>query len=191
MTEIILASSSVYRAQLLARLGHEFTQITPDIDETQQHGESAQDLVKRLAEQKARAISAQNTTSLVIGSDQVCTFDNQVCGKPHTKSNAFKQLRSFSSNSVEFYTALCVLTPDGKCFQHTDVTEVKFRSLSDEEIMRYIDKELPLDCAGAFKVESLGLSLFSAVGSTDPSALMGLPLIKLAEFLRLSGYQVP
>ncbi len=190
-TPLLLASSSVYRAELLARLGLDFIQVDPNIDESQQAGEPVKSLVLRLAEQKARAVVIQNPASTVIGSDQVCTFANQLCGKPHTVANAIRQLQTFSNNSVEFFTALCVISADGQCYQDVDRTVVKFRTLNLKEIQRYIEKEQPLNCAGSFKVESLGLSLFKSVETKDPSALIGLPLIKLSAFLRQAGYQIP
>ena len=127
----------------------------------------------------------------MIGSDQVCTSNGKVYGKPGSAANAIKQLQFFSNKRVEFYTALCVLSPRGERLTHTDLTTVDFRQLTLQEIERYVQKEQPLNCAGSFKVESLGLSLFDSVNSKDPSALMGLPLIALCDFLRQVGYQLP
>ncbi len=191
MNELILASSSRYRAESLRRFNVPFVAINPDIDETQQAGESPQQLVVRLAEEKARAVSQNHPQTTVIGSDQVCSFAGKTCGKPHTKDNAVKQLQLFSDNCIDFFTGLCVITADGAVMTHVDHTVVEFRRLQTEEINRYVDTEQPLDCAGSFKTESLGLSLFKSIHSSDPSALIGLPLIKLGSYLRMAGYAIP
>ncbi|TDR19612.1 Maf family protein [Marinicella litoralis] len=188
---IVLASSSVYRQQQLQSLGLKFVAMAPDINEVAKAKELPEPLAARLACEKAQKIKALHPASCVIGSDQVCTFDGQAYGKPGGVERAIEQLQTFSNNCVEFFTALCVLSPAGEKYGYIDRTVVNFRTLNDAEILRYIEKEMPLNCAGAFKVESLGLSLFTSVTTTDPSALMGLPLIKLGEFLRLSGYQIP
>ena len=188
---IILASGSIYRKQQLLSLGIQFTVQSPGVDETADIDETPEQLAQRLAIAKASKVKAHNPATCVIGSDQVCAFGQQVYGKPGTAEQAIKQLETFSNNCVEFFTALCVLNDTGQPLVHVDVTQVKFRALSTQEIKRYIEIEQPLDCAGSFKVESLGLSLFESVSSEDPSALMGLPLIKLCEYLRFSGYQIP
>lgn len=188
---ILLASSSVYRKQQLRSIGLAFDAISPSINESPQDNEAPEDLARRLAIEKAMKVKRQNLGATVIGSDQVCAFDGQIFGKPGSADTAQKQLLNFSNNTVEFFTALCVLKNEIEPLVYVDKTTVKFRSLSLEEIDRYIGIEQPLNCAGSFKVESLGLSLFESVESTDPSALMGLPLIKLCQFLRHSGYQIP
>jgi len=188
---LILASGSQYRQLQLRHLGIDFKCMSSDVDENPLLDESAKELAERLAKDKALKVQSKHPDACVIGADQVCTFGAQIFGKPRNHANAVKQLQLFSDNCVEFLTALCVLTPDGDIYHHIDSTWIEFRSLALNEINRYIIKEQPLDCAGAFKVESLGLSLFKSVESKDPSALMGLPLIKLSEFLRLSGYQIP
>ncbi len=188
---VILASSSIYRQRQLQSLGLDFTAITPEVDESAQANESPEAMAARLAYAKAQTVKNMRPTACVIGSDQVCAFGGQIFGKPGTSARAVEQLQAFSNNSVMFFTALCVLTPTGQSYTHVDTTVVKFRALSQTEIQRYIEQEMPLNCAGSFKVESLGLSLFTSVESSDPSALLGLPLIKLCEFLRLSGFQIP
>lgn len=191
MSELILASSSKYRNQLLQRLQIPFNSQSPAIDETPLLGESPQDLVMRLSVEKAQAVAAGYPEAIVIGSDQVAVLGHHILGKPLTVAKAREQLQSFSDKRVEFFTGLCVLVPNGPVLSHVDQTVVRFRSLQPEEIQRYVDMEQPLDCAGGFKVESLGLSLFKAVESKDPSALMGLPLIALSGFLRQAGLKVP
>lgn len=188
---LILASGSKYRKQQLETLGLTFLTYSPQIDETAHEMEMAADLTERLATEKAFKIKQQHPVSCVIGSDQVCVFNNQIFGKPGNKKQAIKQLQTFSNQIVQFYTALCVIGAEGQQFKYVDLTTVYFRQLTVEEIGRYIEKEQPLNCAGSFKVESLGLSLFKSVESSDPSALIGLPLIKLCEFLRYTGIELP
>ena len=188
---IILASGSVYRQQQLQTLGLKFDVMPAAVDETALANEKPAQLSRRLAEAKAMKIKSQNPTACVIGSDQVCAFGQQVFGKPGTAEQATQQLQIFSNNCIEFFTALCVLNASGQPLVHVDITRVKFRELTNLEIKRYIEIEQPFDCAGSFKVESLGLSLFESVRSDDPSALMGLPLIKLCEFLRACGHPMP
>ena len=188
---IILASSSVYRKQQLDALGLVYTAVIPDVDERVKPNETADELVLRLAISKAKKIKAQSKVACMIGADQVCVFAGDIYGKPGNRENAINQLQKFSDNSVEFLTAVSVIDSAGEVHTHVDQTVVQFRVLTPQEINRYIDKEKPFDCAGSFKVEALGLSLFESVVSNDPSALMGLPLIKLSEYLRMSGYQIP
>ena len=188
---IILASSSIYRKKQLQSLRLAFTVSKPAIDESVKPNELPEHLTARLAIEKAEKIKADFPTAVVIGSDQVCTFKDQIYGKPGSEENAAKQLQAFSNNCIEFFTALCVLSNTSPPLVYVDKTTVKFRALTQSEIKRYIEVEQPLDCAGSFKVESLGLSLFESVTSNDPSALLGLPLIKLCEFLRTIGYELP
>ncbi len=189
--QLILASSSSYRRAQLSSLKLDFIAISPDLDESPQPNETVHDLVKRLAVSKAQIIKRQAPDACVIGADQLCTMDGEVFGKPHVRDQAIKQLLTFADQQVEFLTALAVITVTGEVLSYTDITRVQFRPLTRAEVCRYVDLEQPFDCAGSFKVESLGSSLFQAVHSTDPSALMGLPLIKLCEFLRHAGYQIP
>jgi len=188
---IVLASSSVFRKRQMESLGLTFSVSSPETDESAKINETPEQLTQRLALAKAQKVKREYPLACVIGSDQVCALDGRIYGKPGHVVKAEQQLKAFSNNCIEFFTALSVLSPEGQCYQHLDRTRVKFRSLGVAEIKRYIAKEQPLNCAGSFKVESLGLSLFESVESTDPSALMGLPLIKLCAFLRLSGYQIP
>jgi len=189
---LILASSSKYRKMLLQRFGTPFVCASPDIDETAADNESPSDLVGRLALQKAEAISEQHPQSIVIGSDQMAVFDGQMVGKPGTHHAATKQLSSFSGQVVEFLTAVSVVCrQSGFSEQYTDRTRVCFRTLQDEEIDRYLEQEEPYDCAGAFKAESLGIVLFERIISEDPTALIGLPLIRTAAMLRRAGLPLP
>lgn len=185
---LYLASTSVYRKALLEKLTPNFQTAKPDVDETPTADESPEALVLRLAEAKAKAIANQLSTGLVIGSDQVAVFAGQILGKPHTVENAFMQLKSFSGQSVTFLTGLAVV--DAKS-QHTavclDTFVVHFRTLSDVEIHRYIEREQPLNCAGSFKSEGLGITLFEKLEGDDPNSLIGLPLIKLHAMLKEFG----
>jgi len=189
---LILASSSKYRKMLLQRLGVPFDCRSPDIDETALENESPRDLVMRLASEKAREVCRQCPSSTVIGSDQLALFNNRVVGKPGSQPVALQQLLSFSGHSIEFLTAVSVQCHEsGFTDQHIDSTLVHFRVLEQEEIERYLEKEQPFDCAGAFKAESLGITLFERISSDDPTALIGLPLIQTAKLLRRSGFQLP
>ncbi|MCB1583118.1 MAG: septum formation protein Maf [Xanthomonadales bacterium] len=188
---VILASSSVSRKAQLQQLGVLFDCISPVIDETAKIDETAVELASRLAREKCMAVAERHHDSLVIGADQTCVFAGEVFGKPGSFEQAVEQLQTFSGNCIEFFTAVCVKSPDGPCYQHNDLTSVYFRKLELQEIIRYLQADQPYDCAGGFKVESMGLSLFTAIESRDPSALLGLPLIKLCEFLREIGVQIP
>lgn len=188
---IVLASSSKYRKELLKRILSEFKTESPDIDETPFPDEEPVEHVARLAEQKAMTVALNHPDSIIIGSDQICVLNGQILGKPHTFDTAVKQLQACSGKTVNFYTSLCVLE-SGQEGQDLSVviTEVKFRELQKDEIERYIQREQPLDCAGSFKAEGLGIALFESLSSKDPTALIGLPLIALAEALRKLGIQV-
>lgn len=189
---LILASSSKYRKLQLQRFGISFDCESPEIDETALNNESPHELVGRLALKKAEAVSRQHPQSVVIGSDQIALFDGQIIGKPGNHQAALKQLKSFSGQVVEFLTAVSVLCREsGFSEQYTDCTRVCFRSLQDEEIERYLQQEKPYDCAGAFKAESLGIVLFDRIISEDPTALIGLPLIRTAAMLRSAGLPLP
>lgn len=191
-TALILASSSKYRRLLLARLGIPFQCRVPAVDETARPGEHPETLVARLAEEKARVVSQAQPDAIVIGADQIAVFNDQVVGKPGNFSNAFEQLSSFSGQVVEFLTAVSVQNlKTGFLKNHTDRTRVGFRNLADDEIERYLETEKPFDCAGAFKAESLGITLFEHIRSEDPTALIGLPLIRTAAMLRQTGMKLP
>ncbi len=185
---LVLASSSAYRRALLERLGIPFSCDSPDIDETRRSGEPPRDLAIRLARGKAEHVAARSADSLVIGSDQLAELDGEVIGKPGTPENAVRELQRMSSHTVQFITAIAVLDTASRVLQeHVDVTRVTFRALDDATIARYVELESPIDCAGAIKSEGLGIALLERIESQDPSALVGLPLIRLAQMLRAGG----
>lgn len=182
---LILASTSPYRRAILDNLQLHFTTARPDIDETPRPGEAAAALVERLAVAKAFAVDAPDD-AFVIGSDQVAELDGKILGKPITYERAIAQLRACSDRRVTFHTGLCLRHGAG----HKSLVEafsVQFRPLQDAEIRSYIEREKPLDCAGSFKSEGLGILLFAALHGRDPNALIGLPLIALAELFREYG----
>lgn len=189
---LILASGSPYRAQLLARLGLPFQSIAPDIDETARAGESPRTLARRLAREKAARVAAHHPAAVVVGSDQCAALDGRILGKPGGREQALTQLRAASGSAVEFFTAIAVRVPGRAApLTHLDRTRVRFRRLSEREIERYLDRERPFDCAGAFRAEAMGIALFERIDATDPTALIGLPLIALSGMLREAGFQVP
>jgi septum formation protein len=189
---IVLASTSRYRADLLRRLLADFEQAAPDTDETPQAGEAPAARALRLAIAKATAVADGLDDALVIGSDQVAALDGAILRKPGSVEAAREQLGASSGRVVNFHTALCLLDTRHGCSQtHVDDTRVRFRELGSAEIERYVTRELPLDCAGSFKCEGLGISLFEEIDNRDPSALIGLPLIALARMLRQAGVAVP
>ncbi|HEX7814152.1 Maf family protein [Dyella sp.] len=189
---LILGSTSRYRAELLGRLTSDFEQYSPGTDEAALPDEAPATRALRLAIAKARAASAGLTDALVIGSDQVAELHGRVLDKPGSAERAQEQLLASSGQSVRFHTALCLFdTRDGSQRTHVDLTEVHFRTLDQEEISRYIKREQPLDCAGSFKCEGLGIALFERIDNTDPTALIGLPLIALARLLREAGLPFP
>ncbi|MDG0995786.1 MAG: Maf family protein [Gammaproteobacteria bacterium] len=191
-TPIVLASSSRYRKELLERLNLPFACQSPDIDESQLHHEAADTYVKRLANGKANALAEIYPNHLIIGSDQCSVVDKRIVGKPGTREAAIAQLEASSGKTLTFLTGLAVINP-ASGWQRTAINrfEVEFRDLSRDEIERYIDAEQPLDCAGSFKSERLGISLTRAMRGDDPSALVGLPLIQLSSFLREYGVNCP
>ena len=190
MPALVLASTSRYRRELLARLALPFEVARPAVDETPLPGEAPPALAARLALAKARAVAA-GRDAWVIGSDQVASLDGTPLGKPGTAEAACVQLRRMSGRAVDFLTGVCVAHRDGQALQALDTTTVRFRSLTDAEIARYVAAEQPLDCAGSFKSEGLGIALFEAIESRDPSALVGLPLIATARLLRQVGFALP
>ncbi len=188
MAKLLLASSSPYRRALLEQLNLDAEYQSPSIDETPFPGESAPDLVKRLAQQKVEALTARFPDSLIIGSDQTAWADGQLLNKPGNHDRAVAQLTACSGHSVTFYTGLCVYNgPSGEFDHHLVTTEVAFRLLTDAQIRRYLEIEQPYDCAGSFKCEGLGISLFTRIASDDPTALIGLPLISLTASLSRFG----
>ncbi|MBG0844659.1 septum formation inhibitor Maf [Pseudomonas chengduensis] len=193
MPALLLASSSPYRRELLDRLQLPFTWHSPSIDETRLPGEAAIDLVKRLAEEKARALAASHPEHLIIGSDQVAVLGNgQILGKPHDLPRAQQQLRAASGSSVTFLTGLALINSNtGKCQVECVPFTVHFRQLSDEQILRYLQREQPFDCAGSFKSEGLGISLFRSTEGEDATSLIGLPLIRLVDMLLNEGVEIP
>lgn len=189
---LILASSSPYRKILLERLGIPFRVHSPDADETPLKNEDPTRLVARLAASKAAAVALQFPGAVTIGSDQVATYDEEIIGKPLTTAAAVRQLQRFSGRTVHFLTAVSLLCKDmGFEENFTVLTEVSFRELSTPEIQRYIEKDQPLDCAGSFKSEAAGIGLLTAMKSSDPTAIVGLPLIGLSKSLRSAGFEVP
>lgn len=189
--KLVLASTSAYRRELLQRFGLPFEVARPDIDESPLPGESPRATAERLAIEKARAVTGNFPDALIIGSDQVAAMGDIRFGKPGTVERAVAQLKQMSGQTVIFHTALALLnTQTGEAQIDVVPTEVRFRTLSDDEIVRYVDKERPLDCAGSAKSEGLGIALLSSMQGDDPNALIGLPLIALCEMLRSAGVDV-
>ena len=189
---LILASTSPYRRALLGRLGLPFECVAPGADETQLPGEAADAMAKRLARLKAEAVASRYPGAVIIGSDQVAQRGTDVLGKPGTVERCRAQLRASSGREVAFLTAVHLIDGGaGTAESHIDRTVVRFRELSDAEIDRYIERDQPLDCAGGFKAESLGIALFEQIDSTDPTGLTGLPLAWVAGALRRAGFLIP
>jgi septum formation protein len=189
---LILGSSSIYRKELLGRLGLPFETMVPDIDETPLPGEAPETTALRLARAKAAAIAARAGAALVIGSDQVATLDGEQIGKPGNHANALQQLQKMRGREVVFHTALCLWdgrqSDAGAAAQLCNVqTLVRFRDLPDAELDAYLRIEQPYDCAGSAKNEGLGIAILESIASDDPTALTGLPLIALTGMLRRAG----
>jgi MAF protein len=192
MRQLILASTSVFRKTVLEKLRLPFTCQAPATDETPHNGEPAEALVRRLAQEKAESISANNPDSLIIGSDQVAVLNNNIIGKPLNHERATSQLRACSGKTVTFYTGLCLHdTAANHSEVICDLFRVHFRVLSDAQIERYLLQERPYQCAGSFKSEGLGISLFNKLEGHDPNTLVGLPLIRLIELLEHQGIEIP
>ena len=189
--ELILASTSPYRKRLLARLALPFETEPPGTDESPRPGEAPRTLANRLAEAKALDVASRYPNSLVIGSDQVATVNGRLLNKPGDHATATEQLRAATGREVTFYTgvALCC-SKSGLSLQHVEPFRVQFRPLSDEQIDYYLRAEEPYDCAGSFKCEGLGISLFESMVGNDPTSLQGLPLIALTSMLTAAGYPV-
>ncbi|WP_019342478.1 Maf family protein [Stutzerimonas stutzeri] len=192
MRHLLLASSSPYRREQLSRLHLKFDCGAPEIDETARAGERPEQLVRRLALEKAQALASTHQQHLIIGSDQVAVLGERILGKPYTFERAKQQLQACSGKSVSFLTGLALLD------SHTGTTQVDcvrftvhFRALSDQQIERYLQAEQPFDCAGSFKAEGLGISLFRATEGSDVTSLIGLPLIRLVDMLNHAGIEVP
>ncbi|KMV32055.1 septum formation inhibitor Maf [Photobacterium swingsii] len=188
---LLLASTSPFRKTLLEKFGYPFETANPNIDEQALSSESAEQLVMRLAEQKARACAATHPEHLIIGSDQVCVINGEIIGKPHTIENACRQLANASGQVVTFYTGLCLY--NAKTCASQVICEpfcVHFRELTTQEIQSYVEREQPLYCAGSFMCEGLGIVLFDRLEGRDPNTLVGLPLIALREMLEKQGIQL-
>ncbi|MCG7587787.1 nucleoside triphosphate pyrophosphatase [Photobacterium sp. OFAV2-7] len=188
---LLLASTSPFRKALLEKLQYPFETAGPDTDETAHPDETAEQLVTRLAEAKAKACAEDYPAHLIIGSDQVCVINGHIVGKPHTSDNAFRQLQAASGQVVTFYTGLCLynaVTGDSDVI--CEPFHVHFRTLAEQEIRNYIQRENPLNCAGSFKSEGLGIALFDKLEGRDPNTLVGLPLIALREMLAKQGVAI-
>lgn len=185
--ELVLASGSKYRAELLERLRLPFRALPSAVDETPLAGEAAPALARRLAAAKARAVRTEGSRAWIIGSDQTAVVAGKITGKPGSRDAQIEQLQRAAGQTVEFLTAVALLTPTG-LHEGLDVTTVRFRQLGSTEIARYVDAEPAYDCAGGFKCEGLGISLFDAIDSSDPTGLVGLPLILTHRLLRDAGY---
>lgn len=192
MHKLVLGSTSPYRGALLAKLGIAFTTDAPQIDETVLEGESAEQLVARLAEAKARDVGARHTESLIIGSDQVACMDGQILGKPGNRGNAVEQLVAAAGRTVVFHTGLCLYNPSrDRARTIVEPFSVHFRRLDRAQIERYVDREEPFNCAGSFKSEGYGITLFRRLEGADPNSLVGLPLIRLVDMLNEEGIALP
>jgi len=191
MQQLILGSSSPFRAEILNKLGLPFIQVSPDIDESSLHGEQPEQLVQRLSEQKAYKIAESHPNALIIGSDQVAVLDGDVLGKPGNHDNAVKQLTAASGKTVMFLTGLALLNSQtGNIQSVVETFEVGFKTLSASQIQFYLRQEQPYQCAGSFKSEGFGISLFSKLKGNDPNSLIGLPLIRLISLLEAEGVDV-
>jgi septum formation protein len=194
---LILASTSAYRRELLARLRLPFSCVAPGVDETPRAGERPLALAVRLARAKANAVALQHPDAWVVGSDQVAvrvdaSLGELMLGKPGTEAHCIEQLRGCSGHSLSFVTAFAVVRHNGhSAHEFVDTTQVTFRELDDATIARYVAREAPLDCAGGFKSEGLGITLCESIHSVDPSGLIGLPLIQLSKVLRGVGFELP
>lgn len=188
---LVLASTSPFRRELLQRLALPFDTCSPQVDETPKAGEAPGAMVARLAEAKARAGAAQKPDSLIIGSDQCAELDGRILGKPGSHQRAVEQLGAASGRTVVFHTGLCLLNAvTGEAQVDVATFRVRFRSLSAEQIESYLRKEQPYQCAGSIKSEGLGIALFEAMEGDDPTALVGLPLIRLCSMMKRAGLAV-
>jgi septum formation protein len=188
---LVLASTSIYRSQLLSTLQIPFQTAAPDVDETPLPGEGAEQTSWRLSRVKAQVVAKRFPDALIIGSDQVALLDGQQIGKPLNHDNAVLQLRAMRGKTVEFYTALTLLNAvTGDMQTDVAITKVSFRSLSDDQIERYLKKEQPYHCAGSAKSEGLGIALIGSIRGDDPNALIGLPLILLVSMLEKQGVMI-
>ncbi|VAW91902.1 Maf-like protein YceF [hydrothermal vent metagenome] len=191
MTNIILASTSPFRKEILNKLQIPFTTCAPNIDEQAKKNESPHELVQRLSIEKAQACAKQSDNTLIIGSDQVAVIDNEIVGKPHNHENAIKQLRNASGKEVTFLTGLCLFNSNTEKYQ-ADVIPftVVFRKLTTKQIENYLNKEQPYNSAGSFKSEGLGICLFEKLIGDDPNTLIGLPLIRLTKMFEQENFLI-
>lgn len=191
-TRIVLASSSRYRQQLVSQLGIHAECHAPNIDETPLNTEKPAETALRLAQQKAAHVANQHKDALVIGSDQVADLDGIALGKPGDRNRTIEQLQACSGKTLRFHTGLCLInSQSGRQQDCIETFTVCFRPLTTEQITRYVDKEPAFDCAGGFKMEGLGISLFERLSGDDPNTLIGLPLIRLVDFLTKEDYPLP
>jgi len=189
--QLVLASTSVYRSELLARLRIPFQTAAPEVDETPLAEESAKQTSWRLSREKARAVASQYPDALIIGSDQVALLGNQQLGKPLSHDNAVRQLRSMRGQTVTFYTALTLFNARTEDTQtEVAINRVNYREITDAQIESYLHKEQPYHCAGSAKSEGLGIALISSMEGDDPNALVGLPLILLVNMLLKQGVEI-
>ena len=190
--KIILASSSPYRKELLKRLDIAFTTVSPEVNERYFQDELISDYVLRLAKTKAESIVSKSDSSLIIAADQALQCDKKILGKPGNYNKAKEQLIFMSNRSLTFYTGLCLINTETKIIEEDVVSfRVDFRKLTESEIENYLVKEKPYDCVGSFKSEKLGISLLKKMNGDDPTALIGLPLIRLCKMLRNQGVNIP
>ena len=188
--KLVLGSSSPYRKELLERLGVPFECVSADIDESRHEGETPEALCVRLAREKALKVKSMVGEAIVIGSDQVAVLGERILGKPHTRERAIKQLSSMQGHTVYFLTALCIIGEKGEIFETMVPTIVTMKKLSVKTIENYLDREQPFNCAGSAKIEKLGIALMKEVRSTDPTALIGLPLIETVNLLAKAGLEI-
>ena len=189
--KLVLASTSPFRKEILAKLGVEFETASPDIDESPLANETPEQLVVRLAELKAQAVAGNYPNHLIIGSDQVAVIDGKIIGKPHTHERAVEQLTNASGKTIRFYTGLCLYNSSTGLSQSEAVPfDVVFRNLNSSQIENYLKAEKPYSCAGSFKSEALGITLFEKLQGDDPNTLMGLPLIRLVAMLETQGLNI-
>ncbi|MBK8973050.1 MAG: septum formation inhibitor Maf [Hahellaceae bacterium] len=189
---LLLASTSPYRREMLQRLLSHFDCASPICDETPETNEPPKTLAARLSVQKAESLFEQHPNCWILGADQTASIDGLLLGKPGHREAAISQLMRASGQCATFYSGLALVNSNTRVGMHTVVeTRVHFRRLDRPQIERYLDREAPFDCAGSFKIEGLGISLFTHIESEDPTALIGLPLIQLTDYLNMAGFQVP
>lgn len=191
MPPLVLASSSRYRRDLLARIVDEFKTLSPQLDETVRAGEQPQEAVMRIADEKALAAARLRPKALILAGDQLASLAGRPLGKPVTMEEAVAQLEAMSGRTVTYCTAIAVLSPQEKLLTHLDLSHVTLRRLNAAEIQRYLAREQPLDCAGALRLERSGIALCKSIETADSTALIGLPLIATARILRACGLAIP